>query len=109
MADVEIIINGLPTVLAALDAVVTRLTALEAKVSALTDAVVALKARIDEDVAHLRDLLDQALATAADDQATIDALRAEADGVVASINAIDPVADFPAEPDPAPPVEPPVA
>lgn len=68
---------------------------IETQMSALTDAVNAMKARIDTDVAHLRALLDEALATDAADAAEIARLTAEADEAVASINAIDPVADFP--------------
>jgi hypothetical protein len=80
-------------------AIITRDT-IEVQMSALTDAVAAMKARIDEDVAHLRALVDQAIAANAGDDAEIARLTAEADEAVANISAIDPVAEFP-------PVEPP--
>ena len=67
-------------------------------------------ARINDDVANLRDLLNQALATDTANQAEIARLNAEADAAVTSINdaiaqvsAIDPDPNFPP---PAPPVEP---
>jgi predicted nucleic acid-binding Zn-ribbon protein len=86
-----------------------RLEIMENQMSALTDAVQALSdsiaaatARIDEDVAHLNDLLTQALATETANQAVIAQLTQEAADVTASItaqttalNAIDPVNTFP--------------
>lgn len=74
-----------------------------AALAGLTDAIAAATGRVNDDTAHLRDLLEQALATDSADQAEIDRLRGEASTVVDSINAataqlssIDPVADFPA-------------
>lgn len=84
-----------------------------AAVQGLTDAVAAMTTRIDEDVQHLRDLVDQALATQTADQAEIARLQGEADAAVTSINdatsrvgAIDPVSDFPSTPEPTPTPEP---
>ena len=95
-------------------AIITRDT-IEVQMSALTDAVAAMKARIDEDVANLRALLDAALATDAADAAEIARLTAEADTLQADIDAaivavgeIDPDPAFPAAPVEEPPVEPPV-
>lgn len=78
--------------------------------SAFTDALTAAVDRVNQDFTHLRELLDQALATDIADQAVIDALRADANTTAAemaaavdALRAIDPDASFP----PAPPVEPP--
>lgn len=93
-------------------------------VGRLTDSVAEVTDRVNEDVAHLQDLLDQALQMAADaaandaaDAAAIadlttqrDALSADAADTVSRINAatdgltaIDPLADFPPpEPEPTP-------
>jgi len=79
------------------------------QMSALSDALVAMKARVAEDFANLRALLDEALANDAADDATIaevtaraDALQADIDAALADVGAVDPDPAFPA----APPVEP---
>ena len=98
------------------------MTATQEAITALTDAVAGVAVRVDEDVAHLLDLLDQANGLLAQAQANdaadaaaiaalteqAAALTADAEATVASITAatdslkaIDPLADFPA------PVEPP--
>ena len=100
-------------------AVVERLTSMEKTMSELTDAIAAQQAaldglagRINEDVAHLQDLVAQAAATIATDQAAIDALTADAAATAQSITeatasiaastaqiaAIDPDPTFPATP-----------
>lgn len=96
--------------------IIDQLIIMEDKMSELHDAVAGLTAsidgvvaRVDQDVAHLHDLLNQALAADVADQATIAALQADAAATVesittatASLTAIDPDADFPvAEPAPA--------
>lgn len=79
-------------------------------INANTAATNELIGRVDEDVAHLQDLLAQALATDAADQATIDQLRADAAATVGRITdattaitastgalaAVDPDPTFPA-------------
>lgn len=96
--------------------ILARLTALEAimsntsgALSGLTEAINGVVERVDTDVAHLNDLLQQALATDVADQATIDQLRAEAVTAVDAINAataqlssIDPDASFPPAETPPP-------
>ncbi len=86
---------------------------IQESVEQLLSTVSVMNDRITADVAHLQDLLQQALATETANQAEIDRLKAEATAVVESINqataivaSIDPLPDFP-EPVPAP-VEPPV-
>lgn len=92
------------------------------QMSAFTDALSAMTARVAEDVAHLQDLLAQALATDVEDEAKIASLTASAaetqasiDDAIAQMGKVDPVPDFPPapapapEPVPAPPAEPPVA
>jgi len=97
---------------ATLDTILGLLQQERIDMSELTDAVGAMKARVDEDVSHLLDLLAQANARAeaaaandAADAAAIAQLQAEnqaamddATATVAALNAIDPVADFPEAP-----------
>lgn len=92
------------------EAILARFDTQETQMTALTDAVTALQGRIEEDVAELNrklaekdGLLQQALATDAADAAAIadltaqnEALNADIATTVASLSAIDPVADFPA-------------
>jgi predicted RNase H-like nuclease len=80
------------------------------QMSALSDAVAAMVAKVNEDVAHLRELLDAALATDAADAATIADLRAQADATgadiadaISAMSAVDPDPSFPAAPAPEPP------
>ncbi len=84
-----------------------------AALSGLTTAINDVRARVDEDVAHLQSLLEQALAASADDEAEAQRLREEIAGVVGHINeatsslaSIDPVADFPGTPTPEGPEDP---
>ncbi len=94
-----------------LDYLISLITNQGARMSELTDALDALDEKVTTDANHWRDLLDQALATNVEDEATIADLRAQADAMQADtaaaitrIRAIDPDPTFPA----APPVEPPV-
>lgn len=95
-------------------AVLTALTHLETLMSNLGDSVAANTAaqtaafaRIDEDVAHLRDLVAQAIAVDAANAAEVARLTAEADAAVAQITA-NTAALNAEDPDPAfPVVEPP--
>lgn len=96
--------------------VLTRLDSMENTMSDLSGASSDLAAaindvvtRVDEDVAHLQDLLNQALAADAADQATIQQLRDQATAVILSLNestnrlkGINPDPNFPAVPTPAP-------
>lgn len=100
--------------------ILERLQAQEQIMSALSDAVQGLSdtidqvvTRIDEDVAHLNDLLSQAQANDAADAEAIETLQADADETVnrlneatARLSAIDPVANFPVD-EGEPPVDPP--
>ncbi len=76
--------------------------------SALTDAVANLKSRVNEDVDHLKSLLEEALATETSNEAEIQRLRdeaasvgAEVDAAIADINSFDPDPSNPAAPAPA--------
>jgi hypothetical protein len=76
------------------------------QMSALSDALQAMSARINEDFANLRALLDEALANDAADatalaeaNAKADSLQADIDAALGAIAAVDPDADFPAQPD----------
>lgn len=89
--------------------VLRAISLLEEHMSALSDAVAAANARVAEDFANLRALLDQALATDVADAAKIaeltaqaDALTADAAEAVTALGALDPDPSFPAAP-----VEPP--
>jgi hypothetical protein len=80
------------------------------QMSALSDALQAMTARINEDFANLRALLDEALANDAADDAALaaanaraDELQADIDAAITAVGAVDP---DPANP--AAPVEPPV-
>lgn len=92
-------------VMEALGDISTRQTAMEAKMSELSDAVAGVVSRVDEDFAHLRDLLEQALATETSNEAEIARLREEAATVgadissaVSELNAVDPDASNPEPP-----------
>lgn len=86
----------------------------EVMMSAFTDALANFVARAQADMRHLRDLLDQALATDVADQEVIAALRAKADQIQAEnqqaidqLNSLDLDPSFPApEPTPEPAPEP---
>lgn len=94
----------------ALSQIMSRLTSMEETMSdtndaltGLTQAVADVATRVDEDVAHLQDIISQMSQTAVDDQAEIDRLTSEAAAVAGRINeqtarltAIDPLTDFPA-------------
>lgn len=95
--------------------ILKRLTSMESLMSDMSGAMNNLSTaindvsqRIDEDVAHLQDLLNQAMATDAADQATIAQLQADAAQTIQRLNAstdqlqaIDPIKDFPAQVPPA--------
>lgn len=96
--------------------VLTKLENLEAIMSdnsaaldALASAVADMKSRVAEDVAHLMDLVNQALALETAAEADAAALRADAEAtaariteVTADVGTVDPVADFPGAPTPPP-------
>lgn len=96
-------------------------------VANLTTAVQGVASRVADDVAHLQELLSQALDAVATAQAndatdtaaiaelntTVDSLRADAADTVGRINeatdslsSIDPLSDFPAPPEPTPEPQP---
>lgn len=88
------------------------MSALSDAVSAQNDAIASLVDRIDTDVAHLQDLLAQAIAAGADDAAERARLEAEVAATVDSITAntsamtsLDPLPDFPGQPPVEQPVE----
>jgi len=87
--------------------VLDALNRIESKMSEVSDALDALVVRITEDVDHLVALVAEAAATHASDQATIDALNADATATADRIKSIDPDPSFPGVVTP-PPVEPPV-
>lgn len=103
-------------VLARLESMENTMSDLSNASAELASAVLDVVSRVDEDVAHLQDLLDQALATDASDQATIDQLRADAAQTVQSLTdstnrlkSINPDPSFPVvDPgtDPGTPVDP---
>lgn len=97
-------LSAVLTELAAIRQLLTEahLSDIPAAITGLTDAIAAVTARVDADVAHLQDLLNQALTTSADNAAEVARLQAEAATVVDSITsatsslaAIDPLTDFP--------------
>lgn len=110
LPEVEALADQVHLIAIALDGINAKLTNLEAMMSALSDAVAAAAARVNDDFAHLRDLLDQALATETANQAEIARLTSEADAVQADVNqAVADLANM--DPDPDNPVvveEPPV-
>lgn len=78
--------------------VLAKLEQMESTMANVQAALDAMKARVNEDMQHMRDLLDQALATETSNQAEIDRLRAEAEVVANSLNAFDPDASWPSAP-----------
>lgn len=105
-------------VLAKLDSLEALMSDNSARFDELDTAVQEMKALVAADVQHLMDLLSQALQTNTDNQAVIDALRADAaatsgriDTVLSNVRGVDadpsfPVVEPPAEPL-VPPIEPP--
>lgn len=78
--------------------VLAKLEQMESTMANVQAALDAMKARVDEDMQHMRDLLDQALVTETSDKAEIERLKAEAQVVEDSLNAFDPDTTFPAAP-----------
>lgn len=91
------------------DRIIQAINELGAQVSDLTDALAGAVSRIDEDFAHMADLVTQALAADASDKTEIERLTAALDeatvqhaAVIAGLNAINPDPNFPVVPAPAP-------
>jgi uncharacterized protein HemX len=85
-----------------IDTLMTAIDQLNQKIETLKTSLSEAKARIDEDIAHLRSLLEDRV-----DPADLEPIITQLDQLTQTVQAIDPDTAFPPEnpPQPAPPTE----